>query len=104
MHPDDEYVTYADHVAAVEEAFDTAKIRYFNDGRLYEGGLNVAAVAAAEWQSRHREQSGKVWADGYEQGVRDARDAVEAAEILTAWKTVALAAIDALKGASDGLP
>jgi hypothetical protein len=68
------YVTFADHVAAMEDM----KVRAYNDGRIYEGGLNVAAVAAARAEERNE------WANdlegrlpdefdrGYEQGVKAA--------------------------------
>ena len=60
------WVRYADHVKALEDM----KVRAYNDGRLYEGGLNVETLRQAEqrWGGLSRDN----WQDGYEQGQRDA--------------------------------
>jgi hypothetical protein len=44
------WVRYADHVEALEDM----KVRAYNDGRLYEGGLNVEALRQAVESERQR--------------------------------------------------
>ena len=73
MQSDGAFVTYADHVEALEDM----KVRAYNDGRLYEGGLNVAALRQAE--QRGREQIRASCRDHYAVGQRDALAVIEAA-------------------------
>lgn len=62
---------------------------------------HVAAIAAARRENAYLPTVKAEFDRGYLQGERDgliaARDAVDDAEILSAWKAVALAAIDGVK-------